>query len=303
MGFEKALQVFLGFLRCERGLALNTLEAYSRDVSSFLLFVDTKIQDLAQIDKEHVISHLSVLQDKEYASSSRARALIALKVFFRFLKREGIHSQDLGILLDTPKLWQMIPEVLSTAEVDRLLAQPDLKTKQGPRDKAILELLYATGIRVSELCNLTIYDVDDEQVRVFGKGSKERIVPVSKRAILAIDAYLANFRDQFDSEKEKKLFLSLKGKPLDRTSVWKMIKLYAKKAEIQKNIFPHMMRHSFASHLLDGGADLRIIQEMLGHAQISSTDRYTHVSLARVHERFRNLHPRYNLKKPTTSLE
>lgn len=288
---DDALQEFLRYLRAERGLSPNTLEAYGRDVGSFLAHVGRKA--LNDLDRDDVIAFLAMLQAKNYASSSVARALIALKVFFRFLKRDGLHSQDIGQLLDTPKLWQMLPDVLSSSEVELLLSQPDTSTNQGIRDKAILELLYATGIRVSELCNLAIYDVDDDQVRVFGKGSKERIVPISARAIVAIDAYLAKVRDQYDSETLKTLFLSLKGKPIDRTSVWKLIKAYAKKANIAKNIFPHMMRHSFASHLLDGGADLRIIQEMLGHAHISSTDRYTHVSLARVHERFKNMHPRY----------
>lgn len=293
MESERVVSEFLGYLRCERGLALNTLEAYGRDVSTFLQFASSKNIDLERIEKELVIQYLSLMQEEEYASSSMARSLIALKVFFRFLKREGKHKQDVGALLDTPKLWQTIPDVLSSTEVEHLLIQPDLTTKQGIRDKAILELLYATGIRVSELCGLSIYDVDDEEVRVFGKGSKERIVPISKRAVQHIDDYLAKVRHDHDSEKEKRLFLTLKGKPIDRTSVWKLIKGYAKKAGIQKNIFPHMMRHSFASHLLDGGADLRIIQEMLGHAHISSTDRYTHVSLARIHERFRSLHPRF----------
>lgn len=282
---------FLRYLRSERGLSANTLEAYGRDVGSFLQFVDQK--EVACIDREEIIAFLAQLQAKQYASSSIARCLIALKVFFRFVKQEGMHRDDLGRHLDTPKLWQMLPEVLSPKEVEALLSQPDGASKQGSRDKAILELLYATGIRVSELCNLHIYDVDDKQIRVFGKGSKERIVPISQRAVAAVDAYLANGRDAFDSEKEKKLFLSMKGKPIDRTTVWKMIKRYAKAAKIQKNIFPHMLRHSFASHLLDGGADLRVIQEMLGHAQISSTDRYTHVALSKVHERFRNMHPRY----------
>lgn len=286
-----AKEEFLRYLRAEKGLCANTLEAYGRDVGNFLSHIKNK--PIAQTDREDVISFLAMLQAKNYASSSTARALIALKVFFRFLKREGLHAQDVGQLLDTPKLWQMLPDVLSASEVEALLAQPDPATKQGVRDKAILELLYATGIRVSELCNLAIYDVDDDQVRVFGKGSKERIVPISARAVVAIDNYLVQFRDQYDSEKEKKLFLSLKGKPIDRTSIWKLIKAYALKANIAKNIFPHMMRHSFASHLLDGGADLRIIQEMLGHAHISSTDRYTHVSLSKVHERFKSMHPRY----------
>lgn len=288
---DDALNEFLRYLRAERGLSANTLEAYGRDVGNFLAHVGQKA--LNQLHRDDVIAFLAMLQAKNYASSSVARALIALKVFFRFLKRDMLHPHDIGQLLDTPKLWQMLPDVLSSSEVELLLAQPDTSTKQGIRDKAILELLYATGIRVSELCNLAIYDVDDDQVRVFGKGSKERIVPISARAVVAIDTYLAKVRDQYNSETLKTLFLSLKGKPIDRTSVWKLIKAYAKKANIAKNIFPHMMRHSFASHLLDGGADLRIIQEMLGHANISSTDRYTHVSLARVHERFKNMHPRY----------
>jgi len=282
---------FLQYLRAEKGLSPNTLEAYGRDVANFLGSLGNK--QVTDIDKEDVIVHLANLQAKKYASSSIARALIALKVYFRFLKREGLHKEDVGQLLDTPKLWQILPEVLSCAEVEALLAQPDTTKPQGIRDKAILELLYATGCRVSELCRLTIYDIDDDQVRLFGKGSKERIVPISARATAAIDAYLATVRDQYDSETLKTLFLSLKGKPIDRTAVWKLIKGYAKEAKILKNIFPHMMRHSFASHLLDGGADLRIIQEMLGHSHISSTDRYTHVSLSKLHERFKEMHPRY----------
>lgn len=282
---------FLRYLKAEKGLSANTLEAYGRDVASFLAHVGQK--EVGSLNRDDVISFMAAMQQENYASSSSARALIALKVFFRFLKRDGLHQEDVGQLLDTPKMWQMLPDVLSSQEVEALLSQPDSATKQGVRDRAILELLYATGIRVSELCNLSIYDVDDDQVRVFGKGSKERIVPISSRAVAAIDAYLTQVRDQYESQEQKKLFLSLKGKPIDRTSVWKLIKAYAKKAKITKNIFPHMMRHSFASHLLDGGADLRIIQEMLGHAHISSTDRYTHVSLSKVHERFKSMHPRY----------
>ncbi|MCE5294928.1 MAG: site-specific tyrosine recombinase XerD [Chlamydiales bacterium] len=283
---------FLLYLRAEKGLSPHTLEAYGRDVRNFLTHLNNQ-KPVEQIDRDDVITFLAMLQAKKYASSSVARALIALKVFFRFLKRENKHPHDIGKLLDTPKLWQMLPDVLSSTEIELLLAQPDLSSNQGIRDKAILELLYATGIRVSELCNLAIYDIDDDQIRVFGKGSKERIVPVSKRAVEAVDDYLAKVRQAYDSETLKTLFLSLKGKPIDRTSVWKLIKTYAKQAQINKNIFPHMMRHSFASHLLDGGADLRIIQEMLGHAHISSTDRYTHVSLNKVHERFKSMHPRY----------
>ena len=286
------LEDYVRYLGGEKGLAANTLEAYGRDVANFLHFVKEK--EIGSLDREDVIAYLSTLHEQKYASSSVSRALIALKVFFRYLANEGLQAKDIGLLLDTPKLWQILPEVLSTQEIEALLASPDSTTPQGIRDKAILELLYASGLRVSELCGLCIYDVSDDQVRLLGKGSKERVVPISTRAITAIDSYLATVRHQYDSDKEKRLFLSLKGKPLDRTSVWKLIKSYAKKANIQKNIFPHMLRHSFASHLLDGGADLRIIQEMLGHAHISSTDRYTHVSLSKLHERFQSLHPRYN---------
>jgi integrase/recombinase XerD len=283
----KILEEFLQYLGSERGLSKNTLTAYSRDLENFIAFANSPVEALSV---DHAINFMTKLSDDTYAPASRSRALIAIKVFFRFLQKEGIQEKDLGRLLDTPKLWQTLPDILSSTEIEALLNQPDTTTRQGIRDRAILELLYATGIRVSELTSLRIYDVDDDQIRVFGKGSKERIVPISARAVAAVDAYLSQVRT---TEEEKCLFLSMKGKPLDRTTVWKLVKEYAKKAKIQKNIFPHALRHSFASHLLDGGADLRIIQEMLGHAHISSTDRYTHVSLGRLQEHFQRLHPRY----------
>lgn len=281
---------FLQYLGSERGLSKNTLLAYSRDLELFLDF--TKVEP-PRLTVDDAISFLAFLQGQNYASSSIARALIAIKVFFRFLHKEGIHPKDFGLLLDTPRLWQTLPEILSPAEVNALLLAPDITVAQGIRDRAILELFYATGLRVSELTALTIYDVEDDQIRVFGKGSKERIVPISPRAVQAVDSYLGKVRHLYESDEDKRLFLSMKGKPLDRTTVWKLVKEYAKKAGIQKNIFPHALRHSFASHLLDGGADLRIIQEMLGHAHISSTDRYTHVSLGKLQELFRALHPRF----------
>lgn len=282
---------FLHYLFSEKGLSENTLEAYGSDLERFLSYIQKSVEE---IQVQDVIFFMEHLIQEGYASSSRARAVISIKVFFKFLFREEIKKTDLGLLLDTPKLWQTLPEILSTNEVERLLAQPDVATEQGIRDKAILELLYATGIRVSELVGLTIYDIDDDQIRVFGKGSKERIVPVSSRAIRAVDAYLNQVRHQFESEKQQALFLSMKAKPINRMQVWKIVKECAKKAAIEKNIFPHALRHSFASHLLDGGADLRIIQEMLGHAHISSTDRYTHVSLHKLHEHFKAFHPRFN---------
>ncbi|MFQ5729368.1 MAG: tyrosine-type recombinase/integrase, partial [Waddliaceae bacterium] len=162
----------------------------------------------------------------------------------------------------------------------------------GARDKAILELLYSSGLRVSEVCTIQIYDVDDEYVKVFGKGQKERLVPLGQCALAAIDHYLLYYRSQYDSEKEKALFVTKKGRPLDRISIWRMIKSHAKKAGITKSISPHTLRHSFATHLLDNGAELRVIQEMLGHANINSTERYTHVSRAHIQKAFTAFHPR-----------
>jgi len=284
------LTTFLTYLSVERGLAENTTTAYEHDLKAFFSFI--KKSD-AEVSVDDVLKYLTHLQKSGFASATSARALIAIKIYLRFLHREGSVQQDISVRLNTPKLWQTLPEILTSSEIDALLSAPDTNTKQGIRDKAILELLYATGIRVSELVGLALYDIDDDQIRVFGKGSKERIVPIGKRALQAIDEYLSAVRDYFDSESEKHLFLSMKGKPLDRTNVWKLVKGYAKKAGIQKNIFPHLLRHSFASHLLDGGADLRIIQDMLGHAHISSTDRYTHVSIKQLQDNFQKYHPRW----------
>lgn len=286
---------FLQYLIAERGLSPNTIEAYSRDLNHFFDFVRNRAELAHKVTTESIVDFLSTLQAQKYASSSIARTLIALKVFFRFLKKEGALEHDLGQFLDTPKLWQTIPDILSYLEVEALLAAPDLETKEGLRDKAIVEVLYATGIRVSELCNLRIYDMDDEQIKVMGKGSKERLVPIAKKAVDAVDIYLHHVRSAFDSDREEKLFLANSGKTLDRVAVWRIIKQLAKRAKITKNISPHTLRHSFASHLLDAGADLRVIQEMLGHAHISSTDRYTHVSGAQLQRNFLKFHPRWEV--------
>jgi integrase/recombinase XerD len=282
---------FIVHLKSERALSPHTVEAYGRDVASFLKTLGPGHPMRA----DDAIAWIGSLKQQGYAETSLARALVAVKVFFRFLFRENYLPKDLGRFLDTPKLWQTLPAVLSYDEIEKLLAAPDEATPLGIRDKAILELLYATGCRVSELCGLTMYDVDDEQIKVFGKGSKERIVPIGKKAIEAIDRYLNTVRAKWGREGERKLFLSRKGKPITRNEVWQRVKLYAKKAGIQKSISPHTMRHSFATHLLDNGADLRIIQEMLGHAHISSTDRYTHLSSSHIQEAFRAAHPRWEI--------
>lgn len=286
------LEDFATYLLSERGLSLHTLEAYRRDIQSFLDFLQSKqIHQRQEVQQQHIIDFLALKKSHNYASASISRALIAIKVFFRFLKREGLLSQNIALLLETPKVWQLIPDVLSLEEMEALLSQPDPSHCQGARDRAILEVLYASGLRVSELCSLKISDVDDTYVRIKGKGGKERVVPIGTQAILAIDSYLA-FRDGTENERQDALFVGKLNRPIDRVAVWQLVKKYAKQAGIAKTIFPHTFRHTFATHLLDNGADLRVIQEMLGHASISSTDRYTHVSCSHLQEAFQAFHPR-----------
>ena len=273
---------FISYLLSEKGLSRHTIEAYQRDITCFLRVEN--VQTVEHVGEKEVFSFLKHLKEENYASSSMARALIALKVFFRFLKKEKIITTDPTAHLDSPKLWQLIPEVLTCDEVGRLLS-----VVEDVRDKAIVEVLYASGLRVSELCGLNIQDVDDAFVRVRGKGGKERVVPIAKAAVEAIDLYLLEGRG---ASEEKALFLGDKGKRITRFFVWKQIKHYAKQAEIHKSISPHTLRHSFATHLLENGADLRIIQEMLGHSSIVTTDRYTHVSDKRLNEAFHTFHPR-----------
>lgn len=286
-----AMEDFLSYIGSEKGLARNTIGAYRQDIYSFCAFLrDKGIKEFQQVAQEDIISYLAVLREKNYAGSSICRALVAIKVFFRFLKKEKSIAENTAFFLDSPKIWQQIPEVLTYDEVERFLKQPDVTTWTGARDKAILEIMYASGLRVSEVCSLNIHDVDDSFVKVKGKGGKERLVPIGEEALQSIDAYLALFRKE--SAKEKALFLSKNGRRIDRMTIWKQVKLYAKKAEILREISPHTLRHSFATHLLENGADLRIIQELLGHASIGTTDRYTHISQRHLTDAFSKFHPR-----------
>jgi integrase/recombinase XerD len=290
MNLNLLLEDFLSYLGSEKGLSSNTLAAYRRDNISLIQFLKAKgIQQAAFVTEDHIIAYLTGLKEKHYADSSLCRMVIAIKVFFRFLIREAVIATDPLALLDAPKLWQLIPEVLSVAEVNALLLAPDLKTKAGVRDRAILAVMYASGLRVSEVCDLNIHSIDDAVLRVKGKGGKERVVPVAKAAVDAVDAYLLQVRKEGSGDA---LFLTDKGKRIDRNFIWKRVKLYAKWAGIAKKISPHTLRHSFATHLLENGADLRVIQEMLGHASIATTDRYTHLSQRHLIEAFEAFHPR-----------
>lgn len=288
------LDDFLSYLGSEKGLSSNTLLAYGRDNSAFIEFLKQKgVEEIACVREDDVVSFLSESKDRGYADSSRCRKLIALKVFFRFLKKERHIENDLMAHLDSPKFWQLIPDVLSVAEVASLLAAPNRACDEGLRDLAILAVMYASGLRVSEVCELNLHSVGDNAVRVKGKGGKERIVPIAKAAVDAIDAYLIQVRNRRESDRrDEALFVTKQGRRIDRQFVWKRVKWYAKKIGIHKKISPHTLRHSFATHLLENGADLRVIQEMLGHASIATTDRYTHLSQRHVMEAFAAFHPR-----------
>jgi len=278
---------FLLHLTAERGLSTHTVEAYGRDLKAFEKALLPKA--VQEATTEDVIRFIGGKKEQGYASTSSSRALVSIKVFFRFLVREHLIERDPTLLLETPKLWQELPDVMTPEEVERLINAPDVTTAAGKRDKAILELLYASGCRVSELCTLSLYDVDDRHIKVMGKGSKERLVPIGEKAIQAIDLYLGSARP--DIEKEKRLFLTSKGTPISRMQIWKLIKEHAKSCGITKNISPHTLRHSFATHLLLNGADLRVIQELLGHAHIATTDRYTHLCPSQIQDAFKKFHP------------
>ena len=284
-----AIDDFLDYLRSERGLSSHSIDAYGRDVRIFSQTLSLSFWN--EVNPEHIFRFLTFLKEEGYAPASVCRRLIAVKVFFQFLKKEELISNDLSRYFETPKLWQLIPEVLSVAEVESLLAQPKTDDFMGARDRAIFELLYATGMRVSELCQLKICDLNDHFVKVRGKGKKERLIPVGEKAIAAVDRYLTAFR-RTSAEENGPLFTSSRGNPIDRIAIWSRIKAYAKSAGITKSISPHTLRHSFATHLLENGADLRLIQEMLGHEDIGTTDRYTHVNRSRMKSAFEKYHPR-----------
>lgn len=289
-----AIEEFLHYLGSEKGLSLNTIMAYQRDLTlfyDFLKFLGNK--NIFHVEQKEIVDFLEDLDKKGYASSSAYRTLMALKVFFKFLRKEDKILSDPTSHLEAPKLWQKLPEVLSESEVMLLLEAPDITTEAGARDKAILEVLYACGIRVSELCQLNLYDIQEEVIKVKGKGGKQRIVPIAQLAVKAVDYYLGTFRKEcIEDALGEPLFVTEKGKRIHRSFVWSQVKLYCKQVSITKPISPHSLRHSFATHLLNHGADLRIIQEMLGHADISTTDRYTHVSKQEIFNKFKNFHPR-----------
>lgn len=287
---NETLEDFLFYIGSEKGLSKNTVIAYRRDLIAFLDILEKRgMTGFSAVSKEEILDFLDLLRAKGQASSSIYRAMVAIKVFFRFLRKEKLVPTEETLYLDTPKVWQLVPEVLTESEVHALLTAPNPEEPLGARDGAILQVLYASGLRVSEVCGLNIIDLGEDTIRVMGKGGKERIVPIAKSAVDAVDHYLLHFRADCSN---KALFVSSKGKRLDRVAIWNRVKLYAKEAKIVKSISPHTLRHCFATHLLENGADLRVIQEMLGHSSVATTDRYTHISQKHLTSAFEAFHPR-----------
>ena len=293
---ESFVSEFINYLAVERGLAQNTLESYGRDLRQFQAYLqDSKIDFMKDLNRSTILTYLNSLQSNGKAVSTISRNLAAIKSFYQYLVRERYLEKDPAAHLESPKLEKKLPKVLSVNEVEELLKQPNATLPAGLRDKAMLELLYATGIRVSELISLNISDVnlDMGYIKCYGKGSKERIVPLGSIAAKCVQDYLTKGRPKLvRTYEEAALFINHHGNRLTRQGFWKIIKKYAQEANIIKEITPHTLRHSFATHLLENGADLRSVQEMLGHADISTTQIYTHVTRNHLKEVYDKTHPR-----------
>lgn len=293
---EDHLQSFIHYLTVEKGLSKNTLESYKRDLKQFIAYLRKSEQSkIEEISRQNIVSYLMVLREQGKATSTISRSMASIRAFFQFLLRDQKIISDPSIHLETPKIERRLPKVLSIAEVEALLQAPQSSTAFGQRDRAMLELLYATGIRVSELISLSLEDVHLQMgfVKCLGKGSKERVIPLGRVAIESLEQYIQVGRHKLDKKKRSKaLFLNHHGNPISRQGFWKIIKKHAKDAGIEKDIMPHTIRHSFATHLLENGADLRSVQEMLGHADISTTQIYTHVTKTRLKDVYSKAHPR-----------
>ncbi|NQT90702.1 MAG: site-specific tyrosine recombinase XerD [Candidatus Omnitrophica bacterium] len=291
------VEEFLNYLSVEKGLSDNTITAYRTDLYKYCDFLEKKKKrlHLNEVDRPDIRDYMMFQKDGGLSPNSVSRNLVAIKVLHRFLLREKYIKDDVTSVLDSPKLWKHLPETLSLPDVEEILKKPNIRNWMGIRDKAALEVMYATGVRVSELCNLETDNVnlDVGFIKCIGKGNKERIVPIGKQAREAVQRYLQKVRPKLlKVGPQKALFLSRLGKKVSRQSFWKLIRKYARLAGIDKHITPHTLRHSFATHMLERGADLRIVQEMLGHADISTTQIYTHVNKERLKSIHHKYHPR-----------
>jgi len=292
---ESTIQAFLSYLRVEKGLAENTLQAYARDLKKFAGFCVQKETRLERVRRDDVVDFLGYLYRRKLDSRSVARHQVTVRRFFHYALTEKLVKEDPTLNLESPKGWKKLPTFLSLEEVDRLLEQPNAATPLGLRDKAMLELLYSTGLRVSELLNLRGGDVqmDMGYLRCIGKGDKERVVPVGKQALAVLRQYLRDARPALLRRGPSPfLFVNRFGGRMSRVGFWKILGAYGRKAGVRRQLSPHKLRHSFATHLLERGADLRSVQMMLGHADISTTQIYTHVVQERLKHIYKAHHPR-----------
>lgn len=291
------LKEYLTYLKLEKNLSENTLASYSNDISSFIGFLDSKkVRDFSQVNSRILTDFFSMLEKTGLSSTSAARYFSSLKGFLNYLLTNNYIKSNPIEKVSSPKLSKHLPEVLSFQEIDKILSMPDTSNVLGVRDKAMLEVLYACGLRISELIFLKLADLflAEEMIRVFGKGSKERIVPIGSSAITWVNEYLKKSRPVIQNKMKSMnfLFLNRSGTRLSRMGVWKVVDKYAKDAGLRKRVHPHTFRHSFATHLIEGGADLRSVQEMLGHADISTTQIYTHVDREYIKQVHKQFHPR-----------
>ncbi len=298
--FKREIKGFINHIRLEKGLSDNTISSYRHDLARFAEYVDyIGKNSLVDTDRNSIRNFFVLLSENGLEASTRGRYLSSVRTFYKYLQATGKANANPAETIDLPKVRRKLPDTLSVNEIDKILAQPDIETDAGVRDKAILETMYACGLRVSELLNIKQRDIifDAEIIRVFGKGSKERIVPIGSSALKWIEKYQKGPRLRFIRSMDASadiLFLNQRGKGLSRMAIWKFIDKYTRKAGIEKSVHPHTFRHSFATHLLEGGADLRAVQEMLGHSDISTTQIYTHVDREFIKEVHRTFHPRAN---------
>ncbi|QPA59860.1 site-specific tyrosine recombinase XerD [Lysinibacillus sphaericus] len=296
--FQYAVEDYIHFIQVERQLSVNTLASYRRDLERYVNFLQNAegMANFNHIERTTILRHLEQLRVQGKTSRTIARHISSIRSFHQFLLREKRAESDPTVHLEMPTIEQKLPNILSIEEIEALLTAPNRSKPQGIRDLAMLELLYGSGMRISELIALDLADIHLTMgfVRVFGKGGKERIIPLGKSALSAISTYLNNARGQLQGKypKTDAFFINQRGKRLTRQGCWKLMKEHALKAGIQHELTPHTLRHSFATHLVENGADLRAVQEMLGHADISTTQIYTHISKTRLSEVYKQFHPR-----------
>ncbi len=293
---QKQLQEYTNYLAVEKGLSKNTLESYRRDLNKFIAFLNKReVVNPEKVDREDINFFLAELKANKSATSTISRTIASIRSFFNFLMEEGFIESNPALNLESPKIEKKLPRVLTTSEIDRLLGQPRPGDHKGLRDKAMLELLYASGIRVSELIDLNLSDFDPRvgYLRCRGKGQKERIVPIGSVAINSVNEYMSKARSRLcKNNGETALFVNQHGNRMTRQGFWKILKKYAFKSNIDGEITPHTIRHSFATHLLENGADLRSVQEMLGHSDIATTQVYTQITRKKIREVYDKTHPR-----------